>query len=329
MKKILSFFLCFISINCFAEEYQCTEIKLLTNKHSSENNTPTQKIIELQNYASQQGTNKYYSLPLTRKQSQYYLKKLLKDTSVEQIDPVIFGHAIGLCDFNNINLYLDYGLNFYCYTQEGVGNIISFLTNCRVQGESKRNQVLERLLQAGINPNDGIRNLNAGDANIYPIAAATEDCDASMLDVLLKYEANPNLKTTGEKYFSTFNICYQKRRYTRPKKVPALGDTYPETPILPMAWMMRSLLRNGADPNTVYISNDKRNLATQDKAQVLAMACSGKDSQAKSLYDFYADELKSARIKGDPVQIDNYEKLFAVIKKYKAKPLTELCRELK
>jgi hypothetical protein len=96
-----------------------------------------------------------------------------------------------------------------------------------------------------------------------------------------------------------------------------------------MAWMMRSLLRNGADPNTVYISNDKRNLATQDKAQVLAIACSGKDSQAKSLYDFYADELQSARVKGDPIQIDNYEKLFAVIEKYKAKPLTELCRELK
>jgi hypothetical protein len=93
-----------------------------------------------------------------------------------------------------------------------------------------------------------------------------------------------------------------------------------------MAWMMRSLLRNGADPNTVYISNDKRNLATQDKAQVLAMACSGKDSQAKSLYDFYVKELEQAKINGDPIQIDNFERLFDVLVEYKAKPLNELCQ---
>ena len=328
MNKIFGIFLFLISINAFAERYQCSEIKHLTNKHSSEYNTPTQKVIELQNYESQQGTNKYYSLPLTRKQSQYYLKKLLSSTPIEQIDPVVFGHAIGLCDFNNISLYLDYGLNFYCYTQEGTGNIISFLTNCRIQGEVERNKVLERLLKAGLSPNEGIRNLDVGNANIYPIAAATEDCDASMLDILLKYEANPNLKTAGEKSFPAFNICYQKRHYVKPKKVSSLGDAYPETPVLPMARMMESLLKYGADPNTIYISNDRRNLATQDKAKVLGIACSGNDSQAKSLYDFYAKELEQAKIEGDPIQIDNFEKLFEVIVKSKAKPLSELCHTL-
>ena len=95
---------------------------------------------------------------------------------------------------------------------------------------------------------------------------------------------------------------------------------------MPLAHVMESLLKYGADPNTIYISNDKRNLATQDKAKVLGIACSEKDSQAKSLYDFYAKELEQAKIKSDPIQIDNFEKLFDVLVEYKAKPLNELCQ---
>ncbi|MFZ1341879.1 hypothetical protein, partial [Thiothrix eikelboomii] len=206
-------FLFSLSANTFSSDHTCSKNILLTNKYPNQYNIVTQKAIELQNYNNQQQANKYYPSNLTKKRSQEYLIDLLRKNPVDQLDPVILRYAIGSCDLENIAIYLDYGLSLHCYTQEGQGNIIGFLSNCRKPNEIERNQILERLLQLGIKPNEGIKDLERGAANTYPIAEANEACDTSMLDILLKYGANPNLKTQGEEYFPILNICSTNRNY--------------------------------------------------------------------------------------------------------------------
>lgn len=323
MKRLLCIsILSIICNNTYALNNKCTDIKLLTSKYSNQYNEITQKTIELQNYHDQQQKNKYYPSKLTKRQIHQYLIELLEKTPINQIDAGILIHAIGSCDFENINLYLDYGLSLKCYTQEGDSNILNFLTHCRVQSEAKRNQVLERLLQAGANPNEGKKDLERDAAGSYPIAEANEACDASMLDILLKYGANPNLKTKGEEYFPILNIC-SGRNYSGLELPPDLE--YPPTPTMPLAHILQSLLEHGADPNTIYITDDQRNYATQDREQILKIACSGKDEKAKSVYDLYAHEFAEAKTEGDPVKISNFQKLIDVLVKYEAKPLIDLC----
>ena len=306
---------------------QCSSIQALTTRYPYEYNTPTQKAVELQTYTRHLETEKHYPFPLSREQSRQYLIKLLDTTPIEKIDPVILVYAIGRCDFENINLYLDHGLSLKCYTQEGRGNILGFLSACRIQDEAKRNQVLERLLQVGANPNEGKKDLERDAAGTYPIAEANEACDTSMLDILLKYGANPNLKTQGEEYFPILNICSTNRNYSGLGLPPDLE--YPPTPTLPLAHILQSLLEYGADPNTIYITEDQRNYATQNREQILKIACAGKDEKAKSVYDLYAHEFEEAKTEGDPVKISNFQKLFDVLVKYEAKPLIDLCQSVK
>ena len=319
-------FLFSLSANIFSSDHTCSKNILLTNKYPNQYNIVTQKAIELQNYNNQQQANKYYPSNLTKKRSQKYLIDLLRKNPVDQLDPVILRYAIGSCDLENIAIYLDYGLSLHCYTQEGQGNIIGFLSNCRKPNEIERNQILERLLQLGIKPNEGIKDLERGAANTYPIAEANEACDTSMLDILLKYGANPNLKTQGEEYFPILNICSTNRNYSGLGLPPDLE--YPPTPTLPLAHILQSLLEYGADPNTIYITEDQRNYATQNREQILQIACAGKDEKAKSVYDLYAHEFEEAKTEGDPVKISNFQKLFDVLVKYEAKPLVDLCATL-
>ena len=98
---------------------------------------------------------------------------------------------------------------------------------------------------------------------------------------------------------------------------------------MPLAQILHSLLEYGADPNTIYITNDQRNLVTQDQQKVLEIACSGKDEKAKSVYDLYASELTEAQAEGDPVKISNFQKLLDVLVEYKAKPLVDICHTVK
>ncbi|WP_298661603.1 hypothetical protein [uncultured Thiothrix sp.] len=264
---------------------------------------------------------------MTREQSQKHLIDLLEKTPINQIDPSILIHAIGTCDFENINIYLNYGLSLRCYTQEGDSNLLNFLTACRIQGEAQRNQVLERLLQVGANPNEGKKDLERDAAGTYPIADATQACDTSMLDILLRYGANPNLKTKGEEYFPILNICSTNRNYSGLGLPPELD--YPPTRTMPLAHILQSLIEHGADPNTIYITDDERNFANQDQDKVLKKACSGQDKNAKSVYDLYTQEFTEAKVQGDPVKISNYQKLMDILVKYEAKPLIDLCQTLK
>lgn len=326
MTRIITL-LTFLTINSsIYASSQCSSIQKLITGYSYEYNIPTQKAVELQTYTRHLETEKHYPFPLSREQSRQYLIELLDTTPIEKIDPAILVYAIGMCDFENINLYLNHGLSLKCYTQEGHANMLGFLTHCRVQSEAKRNQVLERLLQAGANPNEGKKDLERDAAGSYPIAEANEACDASMLDILLKYGANPNLKTKGEEYFPILNIC-SGRNYSGLGLPPDLE--YPPTPTMPLAHILQSLLEHGADPNTIYITDDQRNYATQDREEVLKIACSGKDEKAKSVYDLYAKEFEEAKTAGDPVQIANFQRLVDVLVKHEARPLVDLCQSLK
>lgn len=98
---------------------------------------------------------------------------------------------------------------------------------------------------------------------------------------------------------------------------------------MPLAHILQSLLEHGADPNTIYITDDQRNFATQDQDDVLKRACSGKDEKAKTVYDLYAQEFTEAKVEGDPVKISNFQKLMDILVKYEAKPLIDLCQTLK
>lgn len=328
MKLIYLFIaFCLLSTNKVLANKECTEIYRLTTKYANEYNEVTQKAIELQEYNNELSSKKYYPFPLTHKQSQQYLKELLNKTPIKKIDPSILIYAISSCDFENSNIYLDHGLSLDCYTQEGGGNILDFLAHCRHHGEAERNQLLERLLQVGAKPNEGNKNLERDAAGIYPLSYATQFCDASMVDILLKYGADPNLKTTGENYFPILNICGGGRGYSQVGTPSELE--YPKTPIQPLGAILQSFLTHGADPNTIYITNDQRNFATQDREKVLQLACSGQDPRAKSLYDLYAQEVETAKTSEDPILRDNYQKLFAVLTASKAKPLAELCRMAK
>lgn len=328
MKKLIgTLILLTLHISAFALNTPCTNIRPLTSNYPYQYNISTQKAIELQTYEHHLKWEKFYPFPLTRQQSQTYLIELLEKTPINQIDPSILINAIGTCDFENINLYLNYGLSLQCYTQEGDSNILSFLTHCRTQGETERNHVLERLLQVGAKPNEGQKNLERDAAGRYPIANANESCDASMLDILLNYGANLNLKTQGEEYFPILNICGTNRKYSGLGSPPDLE--YPPTSTMPLANILQSLLEHGADPNTIYITDDQRNYATQDREEILKTACSGKNEKAKSVYDLYAHEFAEAKIEGDPVKISNFQKLIDVLVKYQAKPLLDLCNSTK
>ena len=316
-----------LSTNIFASNHICSKKIPLTNKYPTQYNIMTQKAIELQNYDNQQQENKYYPSNLTKKQSQKYLIDLFHKNPVDKLDPAILRYAIGSCDLENIAIYLDHGLSLHCYTQEGQGNIIGFLSNCRKPNEIERNQALERLLQVGANPNEGKKDLERDAAGTYPIADATQACDTSMLDILLRYGANPNLKTKGDEYFPILNICSTNRNYSGLGLPPELD--YPPTRTMPLAHILQSLIEHGADPNTIYITDDERNFANQDQDKVLKKACSGQDKNAKSVYDLYTQEFTEAKVQGDPVKISNYQKLMDILVKYEAKPLIDLCQTLK
>ena len=310
-----------------ANAQECSTIVYRKTETRAQYNTPTLKALELQEYDNDRMSKHYYPFPLSRSQGQQYLTQLLADNPASAFNPTIFTSAIATCDYTSIQRYIERGINLYCYNQEGSQfNILSFFTHCRSRSNiAERDKALESLLKVGANPNQGNKD-STGGIGRYPLADATEACDTSMLDILLKYGANPNFKTKGEEYFPILNICGTERNYNN---IGTAADLhFPPAEPMPLAHVMESLLKYGADPNTIYISNDKRNLATQDKAKVLGIACSGNDSQAKSLYDFYAKELEQAKIEGDPIQIDNFEKLFEVIVKSKAKPLSELCHTL-
>lgn len=121
-----------------------------------------------------------------------------------------------------------------------------------------------------------------------------------------------------------FNICYDRRNLSNIGQPAYASPAETE----PMDQMITNLLQHGADPNTIYLSQDPRNFATQDRDQVLKTACSGTDKRAKSVYDFYLYQLEKAQAQGDPVKIDNFQRLFDVLVDYGAKPLAELCRNL-
>ena len=311
-----------------ANAQECSTIIYRKAENRSQYNTPTLKALELQEYANEYSEKYYYPFPLSRAKSQQYLTQLLAENPASAFNPVVFTNAIAACDYTTIERYIKHGLTLQCYNQEGASNILNWFRNCRHRSTSlaERNKALENVLKVGADPNQGNKDLSSMGAGRYPLTQAIEACDTSMLDILLKYGANPNFKTKGEDYFPILNICGTERNYNN---IGTAADLhFPPAEPMPLAHVMESLLKYGADPNTIYISNDRRNLATQDKAKVLAMACSGNDSQAKSLYDFYAKELEQAKIEGDPIQIDNFEKLFEVIVKAKAKPLNELCHTL-
>lgn len=327
-KLIILFSMTMIVLNMkFINAQECPTTFYRKSENRDQYNTPTLKTLELQEYDNDRMPKNYYPFPLSRSQSQQYLTQLLADNPASAFNPAIFTNAIAACDYTSMQRYIEHGINLYCYNQEGSQfNILSFFTHCRSRSNiAERDKALESLLKVGANPNQGNKD-STGGIGRYPLADATEACDTSMLDILLKYGANPNFKTKGEDYFPILNICGAERNYNN---IGTAADLhFPPAEPMPLAHIMESLLKYGADPNTLYISNDRRNLATQDKAKALGIACSGKDSQAKSLYDFYAKELEQAKIEGDAIQIDNFEKLFEVIVKSKAKPLSELCYTL-
>ncbi|MEZ5534829.1 MAG: hypothetical protein R3F02_04325 [Thiolinea sp.] len=255
------------------------------------------------------------------------MRNLLDSTFINLIDPIVISWAINSCDFERLNLYLDQGLMLGCYSQEGLPNMLNHLSYCRKTDIVKRDQILDKLLQAGLKPNEGIKGLEPGAAGIYPLSKAVESCDENMINILLKYGANPNLKTLGEDYFPAFNICEPERNLSALPSSPHEHSRYKPTEALPLGKMMVSLLKHGADPNTLYISNDRRNFATENREQVLKTACSGEDIQAESLYDFYLHRLENAQHEGDRVKIDNFRRAFDALVDYGAQPLEKLCKQ--
>lgn len=308
---------------------ECSTVYYRKDEHRTDLSTPTLKALELQEYDNPHMDKHYYPFHLSKAQSQKYLNQLLTDTPPLAFHPTVFLSAIAACDNTTIQHYIQHGLTLHCYNQEGSSNILSGFQHCRPprMPDLARDQAMEMVLQAGANPNEGKKDLERDASGVYPLTIAIERCDVRMLDVLLKYQANPNLKTKGEEYFPILNICSTNRNYSGLGLPPDLE--YPPTPTLPLAHILQSLLEYGADPNTIYITEDQRNYATQNREQILQIACAGKDEKAKSVYDLYAHEFEEAKTEGDPVKISNFQKLFDVLVKYEAKPLIDLCQSVK
>lgn len=315
-----------IIYSTLAQDFECATIYDRKDERRADLNLPTLKALELQEYDNPHMDKHYYPFPLNKAQSQKYLTQLLAENPASAFHPTVFLSAIAACDETTIQRYIQHGLTLYCYNQEDSSNILSGFQHCRPprMSDLARDQTMKMVLQAGANPNEGKKGLERDAAGVYPLTIAIERCDVRMLDMLLKYQANPNLKTTGERYFPILNICGPNRNYSHVETPPELD--YPPTPTLPLGQMMQSLLEHGADPNTVYITDDQRNYATQDREKILKLACSGKDERAKTVYDLYAKELAEAKTVGDPIQISNFQKLWDVLVKYEAKPLIELCK---
>lgn len=318
------FLLLLMILNVVASANTCNKAMPFTNKYPDNINEPTERLRELHWYDNSQFDPKYYPRPITREQQQQYIENILDTTPINQIHPAVFRSAMGPCDFESVNRYLDHGFSFTCYSQEGSSNMLTHFSRCVFKGVDERDRTLEKILQAGINPNEGNKNLASDVAGHYPLSTANEGCDKTMLDLLLKYGADPNLKTKGETYFTIFNVCEGKRERS------AIGQPAYVSPAKtePMDTMMASLLQHGADPNTIYIPQDSRNLATQGRDQVLQSACSETNKRATSVYDFYLHKLQKAQAEGDPVKIDNFQRLLDVLVDYGAQSLTELCKKI-
>ncbi|WP_298661600.1 hypothetical protein [uncultured Thiothrix sp.] len=312
----------------FAYAEDCSKIHYRKDESIKQFNLPTLKALELQEWNNPHVTKVYYPIPMNKTKSQEYLVELLAENPSSAFHPTVFLNAIADCDNITIQRYIQHGLNLHCYNQEGSSNILSWFQHCRPprMSDSARDQAMEMVLQAGVNPNEGDKNLERDAAGTYPLSIAIDRCDVRMLDTLLKYQANPNLKTKGEEYFPIFNICGASRGYSSLGLPPELK--YSPTRTMPLAHILQSLIEHGADPNTIYITDDERNFANQDQDKVLKKACSGQDKNAKSVYDLYAHEFAEAKIEGDPVKIDNFQKLFDVLLKYEAKPLIDLCNSI-
>ncbi|HPE59733.1 MAG: hypothetical protein KDI15_00110 [Thiothrix sp.] len=325
MKKYL-FFLVLAFASQITSANDCKEIKPFTKFPPNPINEATSRLMELHQYDNPHITLRHYQRPITRQQQQRYMGDILDSVPIGQIHPIVFRSAIGRCDYESMNRYLDHGFSFACYTQEGSSNFLNHFARCVFAEKQERNATLKRVLQAGINPNEGIKDLVPDAAGIYPLSNASEGCDETMIDLLLEYQANPNQKTRGETYFPVFNVCTNSRSASNTDVVSDFIK-YSPTSTLPMGHIMASLLAHGADPNTIYLSNDTRNFATEARDKVLARACSGQDKHAKSLYDFYARELEKAQYGGDPIKINNFRQLFDVLVDRGAQPLAVLCQQ--
>ena len=329
--KLWSFYLLFLisTYSTFTQANECSTMYDRKDERQASFNLPTLKALELQEYDNSHMDKHYYPFPLSRAQSQKYLTQLLAENPASAFHPTVFLSAIAACDDITIQRYIQHGLTLHCYNQEGSYNILSWFQHCRPprMSDLARDQAIKMVLQVGANPNEGQKDLERDAAGVYPVTIAIERCDVGMLDILLKYGANPNLKTQGEEYFPILNICSTNRNYSGLGLPPDLE--YPPTPTLPLAHILQSLLEYGADPNTIYITEDQRNYATQNREQILQIACAGKDEKAKSVYDLYAHEFEEAKTEGDPVKISNFQKLFDVLVKYEAKPLIDLCQSVK
>lgn len=321
--SVIIFLLLLMTLDIVTSTSACDKVMPFTNKYPDRPNEPTQRLRELHWYDNSQFDPKYYPRPITREQQQQYIEDILNTTPINQIHPAVFRSAMGPCDFESVNRYLEHGFSFACYSQEGSSNMLTHFSRCIFKGVNERDRTLEKMLQAGINPNEGKKDLEPDAAGRYPLSDASEECDETMLDLLLKYGADPNLKTKGEAYFTIFNICYGRRDLSNIGQPSYVSPAETE----PMDQMMTSLLQHGADPNTIYLSHDPRNFATQDRTQTLKAACSGTDPRAKTVYDFYLKALEDAQTEGDPVKIDNFQRLLDVLVDYGAQPLAALCRK--
>ena len=287
------------------------------------------KLFELNNYANKRIPMRYIPRGLNKQQVLQIAEQVFraKGLDVNKINPLVIQSSILGKFYELADIMLDHGMNFKCYSQKNSAN---FLSNFFIKEKSLkplRNKILEKILQAGVDPNEVKLNPDDDEAVELPINMAVTACDQDWVKILLKYGANPNLKINREN-FPVFNVC----------KFPSSVDEekdYQDS-IIPI---MTLLLDHGVFPNSLYDPKDIRTQYSQEDNALLQKTCHGKIQymlgsygrikSVVSLYDYYKIQAKRARNEGFMTAAKKYTKVTTLIAKRGGKPLKVLCSKLK
>lgn len=284
------------------------------------------RLLELRDYANPHLRKKYYPAGMTRQQVLAEAAALFNTDGLDatRLHPYLVQSAIMGREYELAQLLLDKGMSLQCYSQKDDSNFLTAFALSPDTDVRLRDATLEKVLLAGINPNDGETHPSTSDSGSFPLNYAVGNCDHTMVETLLQYQASPHLKTARDTFFPVFNTCSGRRDYA-PEKVtmenaPAPASTSQLVVILSL------LLDYGADPNTLYYHHDSRIDALHEPQKTLDRACRGDLPYVASLYDYYHAGAMRHRQAGFALQAGEYEAALDVIASHGGQPLKTLCQ---
>ncbi len=235
---------------------------------------------------------------------------------VSELPVTLLVDAVRWRHYDIAELLLSLGMNLHCYAQTTTDNFLKVFSWPFNEGEKQqqqldyRYQMLEKILKAGVNPNEtNLSPVNNGLAD-YPINYAAKKCDLKAVGVLLRHGADANLKAAFENY-PIYSACGFPLEFYH--------DAVSRADVPPLFEIIELLLKYGANPN---ILGSESILGEQE---TLAGICSGELS-GTTPYDYYLARAAASEKTGNHKQRTAlYHRVAALIAEKGGKSLERLC----